>query len=51
MLFFGSIQNASFAKRPKISRGRMGMRSIGSTFGRTVCMPGMPMRASNSSAL
>ena len=51
MLFFGSIQNDSFTKRPKISRGRMGVRSIGSTFGRTVCRPGMPTRASNSSAL
>ena len=50
-LFFGSIQNDSFTKRAKISRGRMGVRSIGSTFGRTVCRPGMPMRASNSSAL
>ena len=50
MLFFGSIQNDSFTKRPKISRGRMGVRSIGYTFGRTVCRPGMPTRASNSSA-
>jgi hypothetical protein len=40
MLFFGSIQNDSFTKRPKISRGKMGVRSIGSTFGRTVCRPG-----------
>ena len=51
MLFFGSIQNDSFTKRPKISRGKMGVRSIGSTFGRTVCRPGKPTRASNSSAL
>ena len=51
MLFFGSIQNDSFTKRLKISRGKMGVRSIGSTFGRTVCRPGMPTRASNSSAL
>src|SRR5690242_16235106 len=50
MLFFGSIQNDSFTKRLKISRGRMGVRSIGSTFGRTVCNPGIPTRASNSSA-
>src|SRR5256885_3379576 len=51
MLFFGSIQNDSFTKRAKISRARMRLRSIGSTFGRTVCRPGMPTRASNSSAL
>ena len=51
MLFFGSIQNDSFTNRPKISRGRMVVRSIGSTFGRTVCRPGMPTLASNSSAL
>lgn len=49
-LFFGSIQNDSFMKRPKISRGRMEVRSIGSTLGRTVCRPGIPTRASNSSA-
>jgi nitrogen-specific signal transduction histidine kinase len=44
-------QNDSFAKRRKISRGRMAVRSIGSAFGRTLCRPGMPIRASNSSAL
>ena len=49
-LFFGSIQNDSFTKRAKISRGKIEVRSIGSTFGRTVCRPGMPTRASNSSA-
>ena len=38
-------------KRPKIARGKMGVRSIGSTLGRTVCRPGKPTRASNSSAL
>src|SRR6202051_2296967 len=42
MLFFGSIQNDSFTKRLKISRGKMGGRSIGSTFGGTVWRPGVP---------
>ena len=51
MLFFGSSQNDSRANRLKISSGRMGVRSIGSTFGRTVCRPGMPTRSSNSFAL
>src|SRR5579875_256764 len=51
MLFFGSSQNESLTNRLNRSGGSTDSRLGADTFAFTVCKPGKPSRASNSSAL